>query len=373
MEGEEKREVRNYTPPLLENSNFGEEIVCHRPMRNGHPNMSIEEKDGKTIVHNYGHGGSGWTLGPGSSEYVVNLFLDKYPNTWKREPITIIGTGALGLFTAWYLGEKGFTNITILTKADAGQTSYNAGGLLAPVSMNNEGEEIQKLINDIGVSAYHFYRSIANGKFKEFKGGAFMTTAYFENREDSGLEPYVQAEVMRPAKDVTLDFGNGTKRDMVAYDDGIFISPYDMMKALNHYVTTCGAAIREEEVANFSKIKDSIIFKCSGMGAASLNNDPEMVSVQGHLLKLTNQDLKSFSRGMILVYYPESVLNKHGQEVTRSLYLFPKEFPGSQKNDIGVLGGTFILGATKETPNEEEFEIIKHNARKFFGWQPKEI
>jgi hypothetical protein len=28
---------------------------------------------------------------------------------------------------------------------------------------------------------------------------------------------------MQPAKDVMLDFGNGTQRRMVSYDDGIFI------------------------------------------------------------------------------------------------------------------------------------------------------
>jgi len=40
----------------------------------------------------------------------------------------------------------------------------------------------------------------------------------------SFLEPHVGV-VMQKAKDVTLDFGNGTKRDLVVYDHGIFIGP----------------------------------------------------------------------------------------------------------------------------------------------------
>ncbi len=35
--------------------------------------MTLEFVDGKIITHNYGHGGSGWTLGSGSAGYVSNL------------------------------------------------------------------------------------------------------------------------------------------------------------------------------------------------------------------------------------------------------------------------------------------------------------
>ena len=37
---------------------------------------------------------------------------------------------------------------------------------------------------------------------------------------------------MQPAKDVVLDFGNGTQRPIVAYDDGIFIDTAVMMQDL---------------------------------------------------------------------------------------------------------------------------------------------
>ncbi|MEN9805927.1 MAG: hypothetical protein RL756_435, partial [Pseudomonadota bacterium] len=48
-------------------------------------------------------------------------------------------------------------------------------------------------------------------------------------------------------------------------------------------------------------------------------------------------------------------------------YIFPKHLPGTGENDVGVLGGTFIEGATPDTPNVEEFEILIANARKFYG------
>ena len=47
-------EVRKITPPNLKYTNLGRKILCHRPVRIGSPNMSVEFKDGKIIAHNYG-------------------------------------------------------------------------------------------------------------------------------------------------------------------------------------------------------------------------------------------------------------------------------------------------------------------------------
>ena len=48
---------------------------------------------------------------------------------------------------------------------------------------------------------------------------------------------------------------------------------------------------------------------------------------------------------MILVYFNETV-TKPNQRVKRSFYIFPKKIPNTSPNDIGVIGGTFIEGAT---------------------------
>ena len=51
----------------------------------------------------------------------------------------------------------------------------------------------------------------------------------------------------------------------------------------------------------------------------------------------------------------------------RSFYQFPKHLPETGVNDVGVVGGTFIEGATWDMPNQEEFEIMMEGARKFYG------
>jgi hypothetical protein len=358
-----KLEIRKITPPKLDAVHIGQKILCSRPMRRRVPNMSIEKRGNKIIAHNYGHGGSGWTLGPGSAAYVNNLLLKNSEDLSKISPITIIGAGVIGLFTAYDLVKRGFKNITIIADKFDFLVSHNAGGLLAPVSMDN-APQMQNLVDQIGIDAYKFYELIAKNKHQDFKIGAVITPAYFKTREESGLEPYV-GEVMQPAKDVILDFGNGTNREMVVYDDGIFIDTARMMSSLRSFLDENQVVFEKKKIHNFAEINSKFIINCTSFGSESLNHDSEMVPVQGHLIMLKDQNPQDLQY-MLLVYFGEDQA-KSGHKVKRSFYIFPKHPPGSGKNDIGVIGGTFIEGATNETPNVKEFEIVVEDAKKFYG------
>jgi hypothetical protein len=108
-----------------------------------------------------------------------------------------------------------------------------------------------------------------------------------------------------------------------------------------------------------------VVFNCSGLGAQNLSKDVEVAPVQGHLIMLKDQ-VPANLQYMLLVYF-EKDKTRSGQEVKRSLYLFPKQLPDAGINDVGVVGGTFIENATPDTPNEEEFTIMIENAKKFYG------
>src|SRR5215471_9313038 len=69
--------------------------VCTRPFRAQGPRLDVEQIGEQTIVHNYGHGGSGWSLSWGSSTIAVRNALA----TGATE-IGVIGCGALGLTSA---------------------------------------------------------------------------------------------------------------------------------------------------------------------------------------------------------------------------------------------------------------------------------
>lgn len=363
-------EHRKITPPRLEAAHLGKKILCHRPMRHGTPKMAIEVIEGKVVAHDYGHGGSGWTLAPGCAQYVNQLLesSEHAKDLTKDSPITIIGAGALGLFTAYDLVQKGYKNVTIVSDKFENLTSHNAGGLLAPVSMDND-PKMQEVVDKIGIDAYKFYEAIAQKKNPLLPEGAIVVPTYFENRQESGLEPYV-GKVMKAAKDVVLDFGNGTTRKMVAYDDGIFIDTAKLMSSLTAFLKGKVKFVKKK-IFYFSDVKDKFIINCTGIGSQTLNHDKELVSVQGHLIMLKNQ-VPADLQHMILVYFGEDK-TKGGQKVKRSFYMFPKKLPGSKPGDTGVIGGTFIEGATNATPNNEEFALMLEGAKKFYGIGQKKL
>src|SRR5262245_59415149 len=84
--------------------------VCTRPFRAQGPRFDVEQIGAKTVVHNYGHGGSGWSLSWGSGAIVTS----KAMAAGERD-IAVIGCGALGLTTAILLQRAG-ARVTIYAK-----------------------------------------------------------------------------------------------------------------------------------------------------------------------------------------------------------------------------------------------------------------
>ncbi len=224
--------------------------------------------------------------------------------------------------------------------------------------------EIQAIINQIGIDAYVFYAAIANNSnYPELHGGAYIVPTYFKTRDESGLEPYVGV-VMQPAKDVILDFGNGTQQEMVVYDDGIFIDTAKLMAALTEYLQPYVTFVHQE-ITDFNQIADSFIINCTGLGSEQLNHDDQLVSVQGHLIMLKDQNPADLQY-MILVYL-DAVASAQGRVIRRSFYMFPKHAINSNINDVGVIGGTFIEYADESTPHLQEFDVMVDNAKAFYG------
>jgi glycine/D-amino acid oxidase-like deaminating enzyme len=84
--------------------------VCTRPFRPTGPRIEAEKFDAKTVVHNYGHGGSGWSLSWGSADLAVQKVL-----ATGDKDIAVIGCGALGLTTA-IAAQKAGLSVTIYAK-----------------------------------------------------------------------------------------------------------------------------------------------------------------------------------------------------------------------------------------------------------------
>ena len=107
--------------------------VCTRPFRAHGPRIEAERLGDKLIVHNYGHGGSGWSLSWGSGTEALNLALaGRDPST---TDLAVIGCGALGLTAALLAQRAGCRSVTIYTRDPPTATrSFNATGAWTPDS-----------------------------------------------------------------------------------------------------------------------------------------------------------------------------------------------------------------------------------------------
>ena len=105
--------------------------VCLRPFRAAGPRRDVEKVGDKTVVHNYGHGGSGWSLSWGSATVATKSAMAAAEGS---PEIAVLGAGAIGLTSATMLQRAG-AKVTIYAKERAPFTrSSRATGSWTPDS-----------------------------------------------------------------------------------------------------------------------------------------------------------------------------------------------------------------------------------------------
>jgi glycine/D-amino acid oxidase-like deaminating enzyme len=118
----------------------------------------VERVGEKTVVHNYGHGGSGWSLSWGSSA----LAVEKAMAGGERD-VAVIGCGALGLTSAILLQRAG-AKVTIYAKERPPEVrSARATGSWTPDSRialtNAVSAEFPALWEKMCRTSFHTYES----------------------------------------------------------------------------------------------------------------------------------------------------------------------------------------------------------------------
>lgn len=103
--------------------------VCTRPFRAAGPRIETETIGDKRVVHNYGHGGSGWSLSWGSAAAARDLALEG----GQRE-VAVIGCGALGLTAALQILRSGAVTTIYAAERTPHTRSARATGVWSPDS-----------------------------------------------------------------------------------------------------------------------------------------------------------------------------------------------------------------------------------------------
>lgn len=339
--------------PFLTDAHIKQKMSCIRPHRERIFNVSMEQKDDKTIFHNYGHGGAGWTFLFGCVQESLRQFKEAiahHPHL-HNQPICVIGAGCYGLLTAVLLAREGYT-VRIVAKEIDDLPSYKAAGFFFPRWRKSSSDQEKELFLARGIESYEQYLRIAHNTHPFIKKGARVMPAYFGLNIDPGFDPYVQRNLLPPARQVIIDFGNRKQYQANEYQI-IFMDTRTLMQELKRNATELRIQLIQKEIGSWVECDEPIIFNCSGWGAKQLTHDPRLIPVQGHLISLQHQpELNYLLNVKVVMQTPRGPRDE-------LIYFAPK--------DEGILGITFLRNQADIHANQHEFDRLLQRARDFFG------
>lgn len=342
------------TPPKLSDDCRGSDIACVRSMRRGGPRIESVVQDEKLITHAYGFGGAGWTLAPGATAAALACMDGAMVGhgEFRHKNVAVVGGGAIGMSVALQLtASPNVRRVTVYAERYSNIAACYAGGLVAPVSLGvNVAEEpwLAALANDSfkawgDMACAHSNRPVAQ------RGARFMR-AYEAPGRIQGMDVYVNAGLMPPPTPTTVQWGLvGPQHTLYRYDT-LFMNVGQLLSEWRNEANMHGVRFRTEAIKSLADLDEPIVFNCTGMGAATLAKDRNMVPVLGHLIALVNQP--AFSRAQYIC----------GTHVGGQTYYIPKR----DDNTRGVIGGTFMEGEGDPSAFREEFTDVWKRARRFF-------
>ncbi|MGC1304415.1 MAG: FAD-binding oxidoreductase [Caulobacteraceae bacterium] len=280
--------------------------VCLRPFRAAGPRLDVEQIGDTLVVHNYGHGGSGWSLSWGSGTVAVQKAMADSP----RE-VAVIGCGALGLTSA-ILAQRAGAKVTIYAKDLLPQTrSARATGSWTPDSRIALASVAAPGFGDL-------WEQMARTSFKMYRnylGLPGTPVEWFDHYSisDRSRQEQMEAEAKAVGQaPAPLDFADYHQRirdltpppQLLPAGVTPFQAPYvyrseSMMFNIADYGHTllndfliAGGQIRHREFhapAELATLPEKVVINCPGYGARALWGDETVTPVRGQIAWLIPQ------------------------------------------------------------------------------------
>jgi D-amino-acid oxidase len=356
--------TRFFPPVKVSRDRVIRTVVGLRPFRSEGFVVEAERLGQKLLVHNYGHGGAGVTLSWGTASQAADLardFIQARPLTQavltgtaqpppRRRPLRgpihfgVLGCGVSGLTTARLLQRRfqdAATTITIYAKNLPPETTSNvAGAWWSPTSVYDRDRITAKFADQFQQAC-----RVSNRAFQELVGPEYgvrwVDTLELLRNESSlerplsgGNELYPQIEIKRDPK---AYFGFPVARQF----SSMLIEPHTYLRALMRDFYAAGGKIIVKEFRSpeeILKLRQQIIFNCTGLGARALFNDQKLIPVRGQLEVLLPQPEVDYCY------------------LAGGAYMFPRR-------DGIVLGGTWDRGDWSLEPDAEQMtQLLESHA-----------
>jgi glycine/D-amino acid oxidase-like deaminating enzyme len=322
--------------------------VCLRPFRAQGPRLDTEQLGDTLVVHNYGHGGSGWSLSWGSSTIAVQKAMASGP----RE-IAVLGCGALGLTSAT-LAQRAGAQVTIYAKEMLAQArSARATGAWTPDSRI-------ALAGPAGPGFGALWEQMARTSFKMYRNylGLPGNPVEWTDRYNLSDEPFAQVHAREAALD-TLGFASYEDRiadltprpellppgatpfptKYVRRSENMLFNIADYGHTLLSDFFAAGGKFEMREFhapQELTQLRQKVVINCSGYGARALWKDESITPVRGQIGWLIPQPEVNYG----FFYRDVSVLSRRDGIVVQAL-------------DGGDLKG---YSDSNETPDRAESE-----------------
>jgi glycine/D-amino acid oxidase-like deaminating enzyme len=325
--------------------------VCLRPFRAAGPRLDVEKVGDKTVVHNYGHGGSGWSLSWGSSSVAVEKAM-----TAGERDVAVIGCGALGLTSAILLQQAG-ARVTIYAKERPHEArSARATGTWSPDSRialsTAVAPDFPALWEKMCRKSFQTYAS-----YLGMAGNPVEWTDRYIVRDDdlrqtqaseANVEQLPFAHYGRRVADLNPRFHElppGThpfRARNVRRSSSLTFNIASYSRQLTHDFLVEGGRIERMEFHSpdeLNRLQQKVVINATGYGARELWRDASIVPVRGQITWLIPQlDVKYgvFYKGIQILSRTDGIAVQDGGSSEMDGYNNANEEPDREKAEADV-------------------------------------
>jgi D-amino-acid oxidase len=259
-----------------------------RPHRPSGFVLRTERLDGKTIVHNFGHGGSGMSLSWGTASMATEMAMSHL-----ERKAAVMGSGVVGLTSARELQRHGF-DVTIYAATVPPDTTSNmslagftpTSGL---IDFPKRTPEWDAQFTQAVRIAYRRLQLLIGPKY----GVSWIKQYAPTDNEQAGrgTNQLLPADIQGTR--VILQPGEHPFPTKYAIErEEMRIEPSIYLDALmNDFLMWGGKVVirKFETPRDVTSLSENVIVNCTGLGSKALFNDPELMPLKGQLVVMVPQ------------------------------------------------------------------------------------
>ena len=309
--------------------------TCLRPFRATGPRMDVEKVGDKTVVHNYGHGGSGWSLSWGSATFATQSAMNAAEGS---KDIAVLGAGAMGLTSATMLQRAG-ANVTIYAKDRAPFTrSSRATGSWTPDSRVALASAVDPSFaatwEQLARTSFFMYQSYYGMPGSPIEWTDRWSLSDFERKP--GMAPGFRPDRPAPQHDFirlqhriddltprSIEMPKGSTPFPTPYvyrNSSMTFNVADYSRQLMNDFLIAGGKIETREFHSPQELitlPQKVVVNCPGYGGRALWSDESVVPVRGQIAWLIPQEGANYGinyKGLNVLARRDGIVMQYSKE-----------------------------------------------------------